>query len=94
MGRTLDYSTSPGCVQIFKLLHPRDLLSLARTSKAISGFVLHPKQEYIWKHSRKQTEGMPQCPSFLSERAFAHFLFAAFCHVGVLYASLLTITEL
>ncbi|KAI0793710.1 hypothetical protein C8Q74DRAFT_1365284 [Fomes fomentarius] len=66
--------------EIFKLLHPRDLLNVARTSKNISRFVLHRNQEYIWRHGRERTRGIPKCPSFLSERVFAHFLFSPFCH--------------
>ncbi|KAI0794376.1 hypothetical protein C8Q74DRAFT_573115 [Fomes fomentarius] len=66
--------------EIFKLLHPRDLLNVSRTSKNISRFVLHRDQEYIWRHGRERFQGIPKCPSFLSERAFAHFLFAPFCH--------------
>ncbi|KAI0730844.1 hypothetical protein C8Q76DRAFT_340362 [Earliella scabrosa] len=67
-------------IEIFNHLHPRDLLSLARTSRDISRFVLGRQQEHIWRHAREHTQGIPGCPSFLSERAFAHFLFSPFCH--------------
>ncbi|RDX54134.1 hypothetical protein OH76DRAFT_1065980 [Lentinus brumalis] len=61
-------------------LHPRDLLNLALTSKNVARFLLHAKQEYIWRNARLRTPELPGLPPFMGERAFAHLLYSRCCN--------------
>ncbi|TFK92463.1 hypothetical protein K466DRAFT_595217 [Polyporus arcularius HHB13444] len=63
-------------------LHSRDLLNLALTSKDIARFLLHAKQEYIWRNARLRTPELPGLPPFMGERAFAHLLYSRCCNDG------------
>ncbi|KAM5534513.1 hypothetical protein V8D89_011845 [Ganoderma adspersum] len=71
-------------LQIFGFLHPKDLLNLARTSKAFRSFFLNRASSIsIWKTSLRGVEGLPEKPEFISEPALAHFLFNSVCqHCG------------
>ena len=70
--------------QIVVLLHPRDLLNLARTSKDWRAFLMNRKQEPLWKAARIQQEPtMPDLPPFLSEPAYANLMFFKHCHVSL-----------
>ena len=65
-------------------MHPRDLLSLARTTKNFRAFLMSRKTSVLsWKASRANVEGLPDCPEFLSEPAYANLAFSAVCHVSV-----------
>lgn len=68
--------------QIFRFLHPRDLLNLARTSKDFRALLLNRSSALFWKTSRKQIEGLPEIPDHVSEPAYANLLFCNHCHVG------------
>ncbi|KAI0779374.1 hypothetical protein C8Q74DRAFT_1258695 [Fomes fomentarius] len=57
--------------EIFGFLHPRDLLSLARTTKDFRAFLMKRK---------KTSGGLPNRPAHLSEPAFANLLFSNYCH--------------
>lgn len=63
-------------------MHPRDLLNLARTSKSFRAFLLSRDSAPFWKTARKQVEGLPDCPPFLSEPQYANLLFFPYCHVS------------
>ncbi|KAH9892450.1 hypothetical protein C8Q73DRAFT_698062 [Cubamyces lactineus] len=68
-------------MEIVVLLHPRDLLNLARTSKDWRAFLMNRKQEPLWKAARIQQEPtMPDLPPFLSEPAYANLMFFKHCH--------------
>ena len=78
--RECDTSFSPS--KIFGHSHPKDLLSLTRTSKAFRSFFLsRANSGSIWKSSLCRVGGLPERPAFLSEPAFAHLLFDSFCQV-------------
>ncbi|OSC97151.1 hypothetical protein PYCCODRAFT_1190763 [Trametes coccinea BRFM310] len=66
--------------EIFSYLHPNDLLNLVRTNKAFCGFLLDPLNVRMWRICREGAEDIPPPPPFLNEPAFAHLLFAPFCH--------------
>ncbi|OSC98118.1 hypothetical protein PYCCODRAFT_1471324 [Trametes coccinea BRFM310] len=66
--------------EIFSYLHPTDLLSLVRTNKAFCRFLLDPRNVRMWRVCREGAQDIPPLPPFLSETAFAHLLFAPFCH--------------
>ncbi|OJT01676.1 hypothetical protein TRAPUB_7878 [Trametes pubescens] len=62
-------------------MHPRDLLNLARTSKSFRAFLTSRTSAPFWKAARKQVEGLPDCPPFLSEPQYANLLFFSHCHI-------------
>ncbi|KAI9065744.1 hypothetical protein FKP32DRAFT_457218 [Trametes sanguinea] len=66
--------------EIFSYLHPTDLLSLVRTNKAFRRFLLDSRNVRMWRVCREGADDIPPLPPFLSEPAFAHLLFAPFCH--------------
>ncbi|KAG1757111.1 hypothetical protein EDB19DRAFT_12529 [Suillus lakei] len=67
--------------EIFLYLHPLDLVYLTRVSKLFRSFLLsHRKAKTIWTEALKRIDQLPQCPSYLSEPAYANLLFWPFCH--------------
>ena len=71
--------------QIFSRLHPRDLLSLARTSKAFRSFLMNRRSTRVWQAARQAvSDRIPQCPYELSEPKYAVLLFTSECMVSSL----------
>ncbi|KAK7679941.1 hypothetical protein QCA50_016887 [Cerrena zonata] len=66
--------------EIFSHMKPRDLLSLSRTSKPFRQLLMSRTSVLLWKTSRKNVPGLPDCPSFLSEPAYANLCFVSHCH--------------
>ncbi|OSC98112.1 hypothetical protein PYCCODRAFT_1031721 [Trametes coccinea BRFM310] len=46
----------------------------------IFSFLLDPRNVHIWRVCREGAEDIPPLPPFMSEPAYAHLLFAPFCH--------------
>lgn len=68
-------------LEIFWYLHPLDLVYLTRVSKLFRSFLLHRrKAKSLWTGALKRIDRLPQCPSYLSEPAYANLLFWPFCH--------------
>ncbi|KAI0689357.1 hypothetical protein C8T65DRAFT_672976 [Cerioporus squamosus] len=67
-------------VEIFSLLHPRDLVNLARTARDFRAFLMSRDSAPFWRAARKQVDGLPDCPPFLSEPAYANLVFSTHCH--------------
>lgn len=38
---------------------------------------------YLWKAARANVEGLPECPSYLSEPQYANLVFSPHCHVSL-----------
>ncbi|KAG2044500.1 hypothetical protein BDR03DRAFT_885709 [Suillus americanus] len=67
--------------EILWYLHPLDLVYLTRVSKSFRLFLLsRRKAKSIWTEALKRIDRLPQCPSYLSEPAYANLLFWPFCH--------------
>ncbi|KAI0723984.1 hypothetical protein C8T65DRAFT_628118 [Cerioporus squamosus] len=66
--------------EILSHLHPYDLLHLARTTKAFRVLLMSRSAVTVWKHARENVPGLPDCPSDLSEPAYANLLFDPHCH--------------
>ncbi|KAH7920429.1 hypothetical protein BV22DRAFT_1133083 [Leucogyrophana mollusca] len=66
--------------QILSLLHPMDLLNLARTTQAFRHLLMRKSSAFVWKTARLQIEGFPDCPPDLSEPAYANLAFYPHCH--------------
>ncbi|KAI0692020.1 hypothetical protein C8T65DRAFT_730608 [Cerioporus squamosus] len=82
-GRGLDIPNMPWDVllEIFSVMHPRELLILARTSKDYREFLISRKSARVWKAARQHAEpGLPDCPPFFSEPAYANLVFFPHCH--------------
>ncbi|OSD06736.1 hypothetical protein PYCCODRAFT_1474173 [Trametes coccinea BRFM310] len=67
-------------IEVFQHSHPRDLLSLARTTRTLRGFLISRKSAHIWRTSRRSLT-IPDCPSELSEPQYAALLFTSECTV-------------
>ncbi|KAI0768946.1 hypothetical protein BC629DRAFT_808024 [Irpex lacteus] len=67
-------------LEICSHLLPRDLLHLARTSKALRAFFMSRSSQSMWKSACANVPGLPPCPSDLSEPAYANLVFDAHCH--------------
>ncbi|KAI0689365.1 hypothetical protein C8T65DRAFT_746206 [Cerioporus squamosus] len=67
-------------IEVFSLMYPRDLLNLARTTKGFRAFLMSRESEPFWRAARRQIEDLPECPTFLSEPAYANLVFFSHCH--------------
>ncbi|KAI0744162.1 hypothetical protein C8Q80DRAFT_1355856 [Daedaleopsis nitida] len=57
-------------LEIFALLHPRDLLCLARTTRDFRAFLMSRERSiFLWRTARKAIKGLPEPPPPLSEPA-------------------------
>ncbi|KAI0769767.1 hypothetical protein BD413DRAFT_476981 [Trametes elegans] len=66
-------------IEILALVNPKDLLTLARTSKTFRAFLMNRKSERCWKAARSTIKDFPPCPPFLSEPQYANLLFTTDC---------------
>ncbi|KAI9068287.1 hypothetical protein FKP32DRAFT_175704 [Trametes sanguinea] len=67
-------------IEIFLRVGPCDLLSLARTAKALRGFLMSRSSAHIWKASRQRVSlTIPDCPPELSEPQYIVLLFTSEC---------------
>jgi hypothetical protein len=69
--------------QIFSLLHPLQLLYLTRTTKPFRRFLLNRANVGIWRaaFSVLRADGLPACPPYASEPAWARLVFEKVCNV-------------
>lgn len=70
------------------MMHPLDLLRLARTSKKIRSIIMARTNRYIWTAAFAQIDTLPEPPTFLNEPQYAAFLFESLCTVKVCFSSL------
>ncbi|KAK7676864.1 hypothetical protein QCA50_020200 [Cerrena zonata] len=66
--------------EVLVYLLPNDLLNLARTTKEFRDLLISRNASPFWKAARKNVEGLPDCPPFLSEPAYANLCFQTSCH--------------
>ncbi|KAG6919082.1 hypothetical protein DXG01_009335 [Tephrocybe rancida] len=64
-------------------LHPKDVLTLARTSKQFRKILLGRASVSIWKSAFSKLPTLPECPPEMSYPAWAHLVFDLDCHVGL-----------
>ncbi len=69
-------------MQIFGVMHPRDLLNLARTNKSFRAFLMSKDAQFLWKASFQNVDSLPKCPSYMNEPTYINLLFFNHCHVG------------
>ncbi|KAF8549176.1 hypothetical protein OG21DRAFT_1500574 [Imleria badia] len=65
---------------IFAYIYPMDLLNLARTCKSLRGLLMHRSSAFLWKTALRQVEGLPECPTDLSEPEYTNLVFCNRCH--------------
>ncbi|RPD57577.1 hypothetical protein L227DRAFT_506584, partial [Lentinus tigrinus ALCF2SS1-6] len=63
-------------------LKPKDLLMLARTCKTLRQCLMERNSAVIWRTARRNVKGLPEPPSYLSEPAYATFIFERRCYVS------------
>ncbi|KAJ6525688.1 hypothetical protein B0H19DRAFT_1198433 [Mycena capillaripes] len=91
-GKELAFTPSPNgfpalpldiLFEIFSLAHPLDLLRLTRTTKAFRRFLLNRANVGIWRaaFSALHEDGLPECPPYTCEPAWARLLFEKACHI-------------
>ncbi|TFK92410.1 hypothetical protein K466DRAFT_625452, partial [Polyporus arcularius HHB13444] len=68
-------------LEIFAHMHPRDLLNMSRTSRDFRSFLMNRANAGLWRAARSNEPGLPECPPFLSEPAYANVVFSSLCHV-------------
>jgi hypothetical protein len=69
--------------EITSHLHPLDLLRLSRASRHFARMFLRKDNRHAWLASRRTVEGLPDCPSDISEAQYAHLLFESVCSVSI-----------
>ncbi|KDQ49522.1 hypothetical protein JAAARDRAFT_82213 [Jaapia argillacea MUCL 33604] len=65
--------------QICRTCSPRELLSMAQVNKFLRKILLSRKFLPIWEGARKRERGVPDCPPYMSEPAWAQLLFGKVC---------------
>ncbi|KAI0768938.1 hypothetical protein BC629DRAFT_806777 [Irpex lacteus] len=65
--------------EICVYLHPKDLLTLARSSKDLRSLFLSRTTLFLWKAARSNVPDMPPCPEDMSEPAYASLMFDTHC---------------
>ncbi|TCD63499.1 hypothetical protein EIP91_005332 [Steccherinum ochraceum] len=65
--------------EVLAYLNPRDLLSLARTTKPLRGLLLDRSSLKFWKAARRNVDGLPDCPPVLPEPEYACYAFETCC---------------
>ncbi|KAF9473294.1 hypothetical protein BDN70DRAFT_397879 [Pholiota conissans] len=65
--------------EIFSCLDPLDLVYMARTTRALRALLTGPSSKLIWKASRSNVFGLPDCPDDLTEQQYAVLMFAKMC---------------
>ncbi|KAH9927815.1 uncharacterized protein B0H18DRAFT_1002352 [Fomitopsis serialis] len=65
--------------EICLYLHPRDLLSLSRTSKSFHTFLMQRSSAYLWKGSIKNIVDLPPRPEGWIEPAWISLIFSPYC---------------
>lgn len=73
--------------QIFNHLHPRDVLSLSRTSKTLHAFLNEDHARGIWRSSLATVRALPLCPPDMTEPQYACLAFDDWCHVSFHWCS-------
>ncbi|PCH45142.1 hypothetical protein WOLCODRAFT_155148 [Wolfiporia cocos MD-104 SS10] len=66
-------------LDICRHLHPKDVLVLARSSKAFREILMSHTATSAWRDSRDNVPGLPDCPTHMSEPAYADLLFMKYC---------------
>ncbi|KAF8133333.1 hypothetical protein EV363DRAFT_1325967 [Boletus edulis] len=56
-------------------LSPVDLLNLARTCKSLRQLLMAKSSAFVWKATRRQIDGLPDCPADLTEQEYANLMF-------------------
>ncbi|KAI0721707.1 hypothetical protein C8T65DRAFT_800234 [Cerioporus squamosus] len=69
-------------VEIVSHMHPKDLLNMSRASRDFRSFLLNRTNAGLWRAARSNVPGLPDCPPFLSEPAYANLVFSFQCHVS------------
>ena len=68
-------------VKIVSILHPLDILHLARTSLNIRVLLMSKTSARVWIAARRMLN-MPECPPDLSEPQYASLVFERICFVS------------
>ncbi|KAJ3489820.1 hypothetical protein NLI96_g1862 [Meripilus lineatus] len=66
---------------IFQHLNPIDMLQLSRSSRDFRGLLMDRKSAFLWQAARQNIEGLPDCPTFLSEPEYANLVFDTTCFI-------------
>ncbi|KZP10106.1 hypothetical protein FIBSPDRAFT_899988 [Athelia psychrophila] len=66
--------------EIFGHLAPLDLLHLSRTTKPFRRVLMNQSAVSVWKDTPEGVKGFPDCPSDMSEPAYANLAFDKHCH--------------
>ncbi|KAF8441082.1 hypothetical protein L210DRAFT_2128264 [Boletus edulis BED1] len=61
-------------------IQPMDILNLARTCKSFRQLLMTKSSAFVWKAARRQVNGLPDCPTDLTEPQYAHLVFYPRCH--------------
>ena len=69
--------------QIGSLLHPLDLLRLARTSHPIRSSLMSKASRVAWTKTFKSLYNFPACPPDMSEPFYAALVFDTHCFVSI-----------
>ncbi|KAF9451921.1 hypothetical protein P691DRAFT_806305 [Macrolepiota fuliginosa MF-IS2] len=67
--------------EVCTYLHPQDALNLARSTRRLRQLLMTRDARFVWKSVLSNVEGLPSCPSDLTEPQFANLAFDGHCHL-------------
>ncbi|KAH7316389.1 hypothetical protein B0J17DRAFT_351532 [Rhizoctonia solani] len=65
--------------QIVSYLFPKDIITLSRSNKSLRNLLMRRSSRHIWINAMKNVEGLPPCPSDITEPRYLSLLFARDC---------------
>ncbi|KAH9833534.1 uncharacterized protein C8Q71DRAFT_773902 [Rhodofomes roseus] len=65
--------------EILSQCHPRELLTLARTTKWFRSLLMRRNSAYLWREALRTVQGLPPCPPELAEPAWVALAFSPYC---------------
>ncbi|KAK7687009.1 hypothetical protein QCA50_009508 [Cerrena zonata] len=65
--------------EVLRYLLPIDLLNLARTTRPFRDLLMSKNSRLFWTLALRKIDGLPKCPSFLSEPAYTNLCFQPVC---------------
>ncbi|KAL6303851.1 hypothetical protein BKA93DRAFT_734245, partial [Sparassis latifolia] len=65
--------------QVLSYLMPLDILHISRTCRSLRRALMNHSAQLVWRRAQLNVPGLPYCPSFLSEPAYASLVFEETC---------------
>ncbi|KAI0831243.1 hypothetical protein BC628DRAFT_1415773 [Trametes gibbosa] len=66
--------------EILSCVEPEDIVNFCHADTEWRDKLMQPNATYVWNAARRNVEGLPDCPPYMDEAAYAHLLYSSNCH--------------